>query len=132
MRLSCRSLHLAYPAALVLLLAACSGDSSGPDDDGGNNGGGGNEVVIRLTAGNAFSPNDVTVDPGTTVRWVNDAAVLHTVTPADPNQQGAWQSAQTNAPGTVLSHVFNTPGRTYNYFCQPHQAAGMTGVVRVR
>lgn len=92
----------------------------------------GNAVVeIHLTTGLRFSPEDVTINPGTTVRWINDASVAHTVTPDNTSQPGVWSSVSTSSPGTVLEHTFTESGQQYGYHCQPHQAQGMTGVIRV-
>lgn len=116
------------PLAILLgtVLPACGGDSAGP----GN--GNGDDVVVTLTAGLQFSPNDVTIDPGTTVRWVSSTALAHTVTPSNTQQQGVWARATTSTSGTVLTHTFTVSGQVYNYFCEPHLAANMTGVIRVR
>ena len=89
--------------------------------------GGGTLRVITIQ-GLSFSPADVTIAVGTTVRWENPTDMLHTVTPQGHNQ---WQSATLSAPGTSFSHTFNTPGE-YAYFCQPHQSSGMTGIIRVQ
>jgi plastocyanin len=113
-------------AFAAILLSGCSsgGDPAGPPGD--------NVVEIRLTTGLRFSPADVTIDPGTSVRWVNDASMLHTVTPDSPGQAGVWAAAQRATPGIVLTHTFNTAGQVYNYHCDPHLADGMVGVIRVR
>jgi plastocyanin len=89
-------------------------------------------VEIRLTANLRFEPADVTIDPGTTVRWVNAANVFHTVTPDNSSQPGVWTRATTSTVGPVLTHTFNQSGQTYSYHCEPHLSAGMTGVIRVR
>jgi plastocyanin len=58
----------AFAAALV-----SGGCSDGTGSNGGGGGGGGaNVVTIHLTAANRFSPGDVTITPGTTVRWIAD------------------------------------------------------------
>lgn len=119
-----RQLPSFAPCLILGFLAACGGDGTGP--------GGGDPNQVTLTAGLQFSPNDLTIDPGTTVRWVNSTALEHTVTPSNTAQSGVWTRATTSTAGTVLSHTFTVPGQVYNYFCEPHQASGMTGVIRVR
>lgn len=118
----------AAPLVLALLAAAalpaCGGDGTGPNGDDPN--------TVTLTTGLRFSPADLTVDPGTTVRWVSNSNLEHTVTPANAAQAGVWTRATTSLAGTVLTHTFTVSGQVYNYFCEPHQASGMTGVVRVR
>ena len=90
-------------------------------------GGGGNVRVINI-AGLSFSPADVTVARGTTVRWENPSSLLHTVTPDGHTE---WQSATLATAGSSFSHTFNTAG-VYTYYCEPHQGSGMTGVIRVQ
>lgn len=108
--------------ALVLLSPACG--------DGGTGPGGPNQVT--LTASFFFQPSDITIDPGTTVTWVSSTSTLHTITPSNSSQPGVWNRVEVAQSGTVLTHTFNVPGQVYNYFCEPHQATGMTGVIRVR
>lgn len=123
-----RSVRRGLPALLLIAAATLScggGGSTAPTEEPG-------VVTIHLTANNRFSPADVTIDPGTTVRWVNDAVMLHTVTPNNPSQPGVWAEATTSSTGLVMTHTFSQSGQTYSYHCQPHLAEGMTGVVRVR
>lgn len=70
-----------------------------------------NAVEIRLTANLRFEPADVTIDPGTTVRWVNAANVFHTVTPNNSSQAGVWARATTSTSGLVLAHTSISPAR---------------------
>lgn len=107
------------------LIACGGGNGSSPT-------GPGTGVVITLTAGMRFSPNDVTVDPGTVVRWSSATSELHTITPDNPQQPGVWTRVESSSVGTVLTHTFNVSGQTYAYHCEPHLSAGMTGTIRVR
>lgn len=104
------------------ILTACGG--TGPDDSA--------EVTINMTTDLLFVPADVTIDAGMTVRWVNAAAIAHTITPNTPGQPGVWAAVNTSQSGTVLTHTFTVPGQTYNYTCQVHVGTGMTGIIRVR
>ena len=80
--------------------------------------------------GTTFSPADVAVRVGGTVRWINATPTFHTITPNTPSQAGAWTSQNVPAQqGFIFSHTFNTAG-DFNYLCRVH--AGMTGVVRVQ
>lgn len=91
-------------------------------------------VEIHLTAGSAFSPASVTIAPGTTVRWINDAAIDHTITPQNSSQPGVWQRQTTSTQGVVFEHTFQQAGQTYRYRCEPHSAnfdSGMVGVIIV-
>ncbi len=79
---------------------------------------------------NCFSPDTVTVAPGTTVEWQNNDKVSHTVTSGNPsdNQTGTIFDSSLIAAGKDFTFTFNNPG-TYNYFCQVHP--WMTGQVIV-
>ena len=89
------------------------------------------------------------VSPGTTVVWRNTSQRAHTVTayedqiPADADyfasggfdSERAARDAWSNFGGSISSgeeyeHTFEVPG-DYTYFCIPHEAAGMAGVIRV-
>ncbi len=61
-----------------------------------------------------FTPQDVTVSRGTTVRWVNDDDIPHTV--AATNK--AFRSKAMDSEET-FSFKFDQPG-TYEYFCALH------------
>jgi plastocyanin len=80
----------------------------------------------------AFSPREVTVKAGQTVRWVNEDNVFHTVTSTDsldrlrPN--GLFNRSLSRR-GQTFDFTFGRPG-TYHYYCQPH-APFMVGTVRV-
>lgn len=87
---------------------------------------GGQVEEIRLLA-TSFDRPDITIARGTTVRWVNNGGT-HTVTPDGHTQ---WQRAVTSEAGEVLRHTFNEAG-TFPYYCEPHRAVGMTGVIRVQ
>jgi plastocyanin len=86
-----------------------------------------------------FDPVGLFVDPGTTVRWVVDANV-HTATayhPANGNRarripEGAepWDSGYLVNPGDSFEVTLDVPG-VYDYFCLPHERAGMVGRIVV-
>lgn len=85
------------------------------------------EVTMEASS---FSPSTVTIATGGTVRWVNAAAIAHTVTPGNTSQAGVWASQNIPAQtGASFSHTFGTAG-TFEYSCQLH--SGMTGTVRVQ
>ena len=107
----------------TLGLAGCSERSeppAGPDD-------GGDVETVTIT-NFAFGPATVTVDRGTTVRWRNMTSTFHTVT---PDGHTAFQEFQTNAQDQTFEVRFDQPGH-YMFYCQPHRALGMTGVIEVR
>jgi len=71
----------------------------------------------------SFSPDQMTVAPGTTVTWVNDGQQPHTSTADD----GTWDSG-TLQPGDDYSFTFDQPG-TYTYHCSIHP--DMTATITV-
>jgi plastocyanin len=85
-------------------------------------------VEVHLTSGLAFSQADITIEPGTTVRWVNDASIFHTITPDGHTE---WSRATVNTAGDEFTHTFNTEG-DFPYYCEPHLSQGMTGTVTVQ
>jgi hypothetical protein len=70
-----------------------------------------------------FSPAQITVQPGTTVTWVNRGKAPHTVTADD----GSFDSGKLQ-PGQSFSHKFQNPG-TVAYHCEIHPS--MTASVTV-
>ncbi|HLU19882.1 MAG TPA: plastocyanin/azurin family copper-binding protein [Pusillimonas sp.] len=103
-----------------------------------------NEMQISM-AGTAsgshvwFRPRGLWVSVGQAIRWVNDdAGNVHTVTayhPANrkplriPESAKGWDSGYL-MPGESFVWVFATPG-VYDYFCLPHEHAGMVGRIVV-
>lgn len=71
----------------------------------------------------AFSPASLSVTPGTTITWVNNDGVAHTVTADD----GSFDSGSI-APGNSFTHTFSSAG-TVNYHCSIHPM--MKGAVTV-
>lgn len=124
-----------HPVTLLLLallapFSACGGDGGSesptdPETPGGNED---QTVVITLTSDLRFSPSDVTISTGTTVRWVNAGNVDHTVT---PDGHSEWTEWQTGLEGETFEHTFDAQG-TFAFYCVPHRALGMTGVIRVQ
>ena len=70
-----------------------------------------------------FTPFDLTVKAGTTIRWTNEGYVPHTVNFTD----GAVNSGVLNN-GNRFTHTFATPG-TYPYICHIHPFMHGTVVV---
>ena len=77
----------------------------------------------------AFTPNELTIAPGTTVTWVNNDPYQHTVTADD----GSFDSGLFDQ-GQTYSQTFEAPG-TYAYHCIPHGSpggGGMAGLIIVQ
>ncbi|HEY1297548.1 MAG TPA: plastocyanin/azurin family copper-binding protein [Chloroflexota bacterium] len=96
--------------------------------------------TVQLTDALRFDPMSLTVPKGTSVTWRNASQMSHTVTddaskasnPSDvllPDGTQPWDSG-TLEPGQTFTHTFDVAG-TYKYFCQPHEAAGMTATIVV-
>lgn len=96
---------------------------------------------VGMTNTLKFTPQTVTVHVGDTVKWHNGSVLTHTVTdvpklasePDDatlPEGAKSFNSGYLN-PGESYSHTFTVVG-TYHYFCIPHEATGMVGVVIVK
>jgi plastocyanin len=86
----------------------------------------GQEVTVRMED-IFFDPANITVEPGTTVTWVQSGNNPHTTTSYD----GLWDSGMIEGgSGGTFSFTFEEPG-TYDYFCIPHEDLGMVGSVTV-
>lgn len=83
----------------------------------------------------SFDPIGLYIEPGQRVHWINIANV-HTVTayhPANdnhalriPEAAEAWDSGYLIESGATFERDFVIPG-VYDYYCLPHEAAGMVG-----
>lgn len=86
-----------------------------------------------------FEPIGLLVQPGTTVRWmvhenVHTTAAYH---PANdrhslriPEGAAPWNSDYLVNPGDHFAVTLTVPG-VYDYYCLPHEAAGMVGRIVV-
>lgn len=81
-------------------------------------------VVIRSLK---YMPAYLTVSQGTTVTWMNQDTIAHTVTSDDMNNSVHFDSG-TLQPGQSYSYTFSQMG-TYTYHCSIHP--NMTGSVNV-
>lgn len=89
-------------------------------------------VEVQVGAGGLkFTPQNVTIQAGDTVRWTW-AADGHSSTSGTPgNPDGMWDSGIQNS-GFVFSQRFTGAG-TFSYYCTPHGGCcGMIGSVTVR
>ena len=83
----------------------------------------GDTVSVRIN-GMRFEPANITVKPGTTVTWVHQSQMPHTVS----GQSGGLRSS-TLYNGQKFSHTFDDAGR-YDYLCDFHPS--MKGSVVVK
>jgi len=76
-----------------------------------------------------FEPNEVTVNAGDTVTFVNNALPPHNIIVdgrADLSRESLMFS-----PGETQEIVFADAG-DFNFKCAPHEGAGMKGVIHVK
>ncbi|WP_158057321.1 plastocyanin/azurin family copper-binding protein [Halorussus halophilus] len=117
--------------------AAAAGTAAGQENNSSSSGGGGGgtETVAVGPGGSLkFDPAELEVKPGTTVKWVWEGD-NHNVVPESQPDGAGWEgtkggSSKTYNTGHEYSYTFNTEG-TFEYFCQPHKTAGMTGSITV-
>ncbi|MCB1773344.1 MAG: cupredoxin domain-containing protein [Gammaproteobacteria bacterium] len=86
------------------------------------------EVVVVAAEKYAFVPAEITIRPGTRVRWENrDRRQYHSVY----FKQLGDQPGDYFFPGETRERVFDKAG-SFPYICEPHwKTHGMTGVVHV-
>src|SRR5918992_4773813 len=85
------------------------------------------QTVTVSMEDNYFDQPNITIEPGTTVTWVQNGQNPHTTTSYD----GLWDSGIVEGgSGGTFSFTFEEPG-TYDYFCIPHEDLGMVGSVTV-
>lgn len=101
-----------------------------------------------MTDGLKFEPAQLTIAPGDTVVWKNTGSIAHSVTAyEDEIPEGAeyfasggfdsesaarsgYPSQGSISGGESYEYTPQTAG-TYEYFCIPHEAAGMKGSITV-
>merc|ERR1711957_302583 len=96
------------------------------------------EVKLGSDAGALeFVPASLTVKAGEKVTFTNNAGFPHNVVfdedaiPAGVDADAISHEGLLNAKGETVSNTFSTPG-TYEYYCEPHQVAGMAGKIIVQ
>lgn len=141
LRHGCRQRRLAVAAAasaLTLLVGGCTGGS----EPAGDPKGGSRmavEVQVRLFE---FRPGPLQIEPGTTVTWVNEDDILHTVTSGTAGSQGVpgvsdaiparpdgTFEVELDGAGARAQVTFDRPG-SFPYYCDVH--FGMAGTVTVQ
>ena len=88
-------------------------------------------VIVKII-GHQFVPSSVTIKKGTSVKFVNTSTGAHTVTSGTGSSAAGAGSrfVKVLAPGKSTTVKFTTVG-AQAYFCRPHEAMGMNGVVSV-
>jgi plastocyanin len=119
------SLVAALAIGSVALLGAC-GDTSDPDSTAGGGGGGTSGAGTVEIERSRFAPEDLTVDAGTAVEFVNLDGFDHTVT-SDDTSALAFDSGAFGRDES-FTRAFDEPG-SFDYFCQIHPT--MRGTITV-
>ena len=86
------------------------------------------EIQMGYNGNLVFEPNEVTVNAGETVTFVNNALPPHNIIVdgrADLSRESLMFS-----PGETQEIVFADAG-DFNFKCAPHEGAGMKGVIHV-
>ncbi len=91
-----------------------------------------NATIVTVTvSGLTFTPQNITVFHGDTVRWNKTDLDFHNV--AEVSAVPVFRSGDPNSNPFVYDFVFNSPLiGVYNYQCEVHGGVGMTGTVTVR
>lgn len=138
-----RFVQMMGPLVIGTSLAGCSA----PTADDGDTGGGPVTKTVEVTDDLVFDPDELSISAGDTIIWENVGSVQHSVTAyGDQIPDGAEyfasggfdseQAARDAFPdgaiggGGSFRHTFETPG-SYEYFCIPHEGAGMIGAIEV-
>ncbi|MBF0292366.1 MAG: cupredoxin domain-containing protein [Nitrospinae bacterium] len=95
----------------------------------------GADVVM---SGTGFEPKNIEIKAGETVKWMNKATLIHTVTSGENcSKDGLFDSAilmpeKMKPEKSVFEWKFETPG-VYKYFCKTHcENEKMRGSVTVK
>lgn len=115
--------------------SADSGAADGSTPDGGaadtSTPAGPTTVTVAVTS-NVFTPAEVTIKVGDTVKWVWGGGIHNVVSGLSCAPNGTFTSgAPTGDTSTVFSRTFDTAG-TFDYYCEVHCTVGMTGRVIVQ
>ncbi|WP_132061312.1 plastocyanin/azurin family copper-binding protein [Halorussus amylolyticus] len=97
-------------------------------------GGGTEEVTVGPGGSLAYDPDSLEITPGTTVVWVWDSD-NHNVVPSEAPDDSSFEGTEggddeTYDTGHEYEHTFETEG-DYEYYCTPHETAGMTATITV-
>ena len=87
------------------------------------------DITMGSNGNLIFDPSDVTIDAGETIHFVNGMLPPHNIIVeghADLSRESLMFS-----PGESQDILFADAG-DYDFFCGPHQGAGMTGTIHVK
>jgi plastocyanin len=105
-------------------------------------------MLFDAAKGMRFEPKNIAINRGDVIRFVNVSGGPHNVafnptkitaagraplTAAMPNQTSPLTGPLLITPNAAYTISFaNVPAGTYPYYCTPHLAMGMTGVITVK
>jgi halocyanin-like protein len=91
---------------------------------------GADEVTVTVGPGgeNVYDPAAVRVSPGTTVTFEWASPTHNVAVESAPDDWSGHEAIESE--GFSVQHTFESEG-VYKYYCQPHLALGMKGVVEV-
>lgn len=99
--------------------AAENGEEEGPTET----------VIVGPGGQNVFEPDDLTIEPGTTVEFIWESDTHNLAVESAP--EGGWEGYDDiEDTGFEYEHTFEVEG-TYEYVCEPHVAAGMDATITV-
>ncbi len=87
------------------------------------------DVTMGANGNLAFEPNDITIDAGDTVHFVNNMLPPHNI--IVESRPDLSRESLMFSPGESQDIQFADAG-DYEFFCGPHKGAGMTGVIHVK
>jgi len=88
------------------------------------------------SGGLMFVPNEVTICKGDSVEWVGNKGMPHNAVfdedgvPEGVDVDKLSKEEYINKPGDSYKSTFEVAG-DYKYYCQPHNGAGMKGIISV-
>ena len=86
------------------------------------------DITMGSNGNLIFEPNDVTINAGDTDHFVNGMLPPHNI--IVEGRADLSREALMFSPGESQDITFNEAG-DYEFFCAPHQGAGMTGTIHV-
>jgi len=86
------------------------------------------DVTMGSNGNLVFEPNDISINAGDTVHFVNGMLPPHNI--IVEGREDLSREALMFSPGESQDITFADAG-DYTFFCAPHKGAGMTGTIHV-
>jgi len=86
------------------------------------------DVTMGVNGNLVFEPNDITINAGDTIHFVNGMLPPHNI--IVEGREDLSREALMFSPGESQDITFSDAG-DYTFFCAPHKGAGMTGTIHV-